>query len=121
MGGAVLHTDAFAFQRRNVSELTGMGDENSGVVVVRVGESDLLETFRRDVHTGNHRVKTTEFQAWDQAVKRLVGEGTGGLHLFTHGVRQIDVEALDLVAGVDKLKRRIRRFHRETDGISRAG
>ncbi|MNV19992.1 hypothetical protein D3C71_1108760 [compost metagenome] len=111
----VLHAHFFAFQRRYVGNFSLLGDKQRGVVVIRFGKQHLFFTFRRDVHTGHDRVKALELQARDQAVKSLIGEAALGLHLFTQGIGQIDVKPLDLVAGVNKFKRRIRSFGSETD------
>jgi len=115
--GAVLHTDFFAFQRGDISNFAFLTDEQGRVFIVRLSEQHLFFTFWRDVHSGNHRVETTELQAWDQAVERLVGKGTGGVDLFTQGVRQIHIEAHDLIAGIHGFKRRVRRFHGKTNRL----
>ncbi len=44
-------------------------------------------------------------------------EGTGRVDLFTQRVSQIDIEAHNLVVGVDRFKTEDRRFGGETDGL----
>jgi len=113
----VLNADFFAFQLINAGVFTLLANKQRRVVVVRGGEQNLFFTLRRDVHTGHHRVKTTEFQARDQAVEGLIGEGTGSVNLFTQRIRQINVKPYDLVVSIDRFKRRIRRFGGETNGL----
>jgi hypothetical protein len=91
--------------------------EQRGVVIVWGGKQNLFLTLRGDVHTGHYGVETTEFQAGDQAVERLVGEGTGGINLFTQRVCQIHIETDDFVVGVGRFKRRVACFGGETDSL----
>ena len=117
MGGAVFHPDAFAFQliERGISAF--LRNHHRRVGVVRVGERDLLAALRRDVHPGDHRVVFFELQRRDQAVKSMVSKGAVGLHLFAQRFRQIDIETDDLVAGIQRFKRRIGGGHAEIDFI----
>ena len=115
--GAVLHADFLAFQQVNGGVFTFLTDEQRRVVVVRGGEQNLLLTLRCDVHTGHYGVDTAELQAWDQAVERLVAEGTGRVDLFTQGICQVHVEANNLVVRINGFKRRVGRFSGETDGL----
>ncbi|MNI95153.1 hypothetical protein D3C73_1533840 [compost metagenome] len=81
----------------------------------------MLAALWRDVHTGDHRVVFLEFKRGDQAVERLVGEGTFGLHLFAQRVSQIDIKTHDLVVGIQRLKRRVGGGSGETNGLGCAG
>ena len=50
----------------------------------------------------HHGFYAMEFQAWDQAVKRLVRESAGCINLFTQRLCQVDVKTNDLVvASID--------------------
>ena len=115
--GTVLYAHFFALQLINAGELALLTDEQRRVVIIRGGEQYLLFTLRRDVHPGHDRVETAEFQPRDQAVKGLVGEGTGGIDLFTQRVSQIHIETDDLVVGVHQLKRRVGGLGGETNGL----
>ncbi|MNR12953.1 hypothetical protein D3C85_1293310 [compost metagenome] len=115
--GAVFHADAFAFQLVKGGVRAFFGNHHRRVGVVRVGKGDLLATLWRDVHTGNHRVVFFEFQRRDQAVKRVVGEGAVGLHLLTQRFGEVDIETDDLVAGIQRLKRRICCRYAEVDFV----
>ena len=115
--GAVLHADFFAFQLVNTGKFTLLTNKQRRVVVIRSSEQYLFFTLRSDVHAGHYRVKTTEFQAWDQAVERLVSERTGSVNLFTQRIRQINVKAHDLIISIDGFKRRIRRFCSKTNSL----
>lgn len=110
-------TPTFAFQLVNAGVFTLLANKQGRVVVIRGGEQNLFFTLWRDVHTGHHRVKTTEFQARDQAVEGLIGEGTGRVNLFTQRIRQINVKPYDFVIRINRFKRRIRRFGGETNGL----
>ena len=118
MRGAVFHPDAFAFQliERGIGAFLRNHDRRVGVV--RVGKRNLLAALRRDVHPGDHRVVFFEFQRRDQAVEGMVGKGAVGLHLFAQRFRQVNVEAHDLVAGIQRFKRRIGGGHAKIDFIS---
>ena len=116
--GAVLHANFFAFQLIDRGEFPFLTNEQGGVVVVRRREQNLLFTLRGDVHTGHHGVDTAELHAWNQAVERLVAEGTGRVDLFTQGVSQVHVEANNFVVRINGLKRRVRGFRGETNGLS---
>ena len=117
MRGAVLHADALAFQlvERFISPF--LRNHHRRVRVVRVGERDLLAALWRDVHAGDHRVVLFKFQGRDQAVKCVVSKGAVGLHLLAQRFRQVDVEADDLVAGIQRFKRRIGGRNAEIDFI----
>ena len=115
--GAVLHADFLAFQLIDRCEFTFLTNKQGGVVVVRGGEQHLLFALRSDVHTGHDGVNTAELQAWDQAVERLIAEGTGCVDLFTQGVCQVYVEANNFVVRINGLKRRVGGFRGETNGL----
>ncbi len=62
-----------------------------------------------------------EFQAWDQAVKRLVRESAGCINLFTQRLCQVDVKTNDLVVCINRFKRRIGGFGSKTNGFGSCG
>ena len=107
MRGAVFHADALAFQlvERLISPF--LRNHYRRVRVVRVGERDLLATLWGDIHAGDNRIVFFKFQGRDQAVKRVVSKGAVGLHLLAQRFRQVTVKADDLVAGIQRFKRRI--------------
>ncbi|SSW85204.1 osmosensitive K+ channel histidine kinase KdpD [Klebsiella pneumoniae] len=47
----------------------------------------------------------------------MVGKGAVGLHLFAQRFRQIDIKTDDLVAGIQRFKRRIGGGHAKIDFI----
>ena len=53
----------------------------------------------------------------DQGIKGMIGKGAVGLHLFAQRFRQIDIKTHDLVAGIQRFKRRIGGGDAEIDFI----
>ena len=115
--GAVLHAHFLAFQLINRREFAFLTNKQGRVVVVRGSEQNLFFALRGDIHSGHNGVDTAELQAWNQAVERLVAEGTGCVDLFTQGVCQIHVKADNFIVRINGFKRRIRRFSRETNRL----
>ena len=117
----VLNANFFAFQLINIGVFALLTHKQGRVVIVRRGKQHLLFTLRSDIHARHHCFYATEFQAWDQAVKRLVRESAGCINLFTQCLRQVDIKTNDLVVCINRFKRRIGGFGGKTNGFGCCG
>ena len=119
VGGAVFHTNTFAFQIGKGVEGVFFSDNQRRVSVVRIGKCDLFAALRSNVHPGNHRVIFFKFQRRDQAIESVVGKGTVSLHLFAQRFRQIQIETNDLIVSIHGFKRGVGCRNAEADFLCR--
>ncbi|MNH25561.1 hypothetical protein D3C79_855610 [compost metagenome] len=86
-----------------------------------VGEGDLLAPFLGVDHRRDHGVVLARHQGGDDAFPVLGHQGAFDFHLFAQGMGDVDVEAVQLVVGVDIVEGRVGTFSGESQGFGAGG
>jgi hypothetical protein len=86
-------------------------------IIIFVGEIDGLFAFLGDRDRGIDHIELAGDQRRNDPVEVLVDELALGLQLVADGVHDVDVEAAELAAGVDRLERRIGGVGSNADGL----